>query len=125
MTHISEMSSQYITIAARATSINWPVISHHRRAYCIGGSKDLRADPIRGRREGKMQLPGDDVTATALAHVLWLGGASDSGKSTVARLLAERHRWQIYPCDFHEHKHLIARADPERHPVIYAEFRKT
>jgi adenylylsulfate kinase-like enzyme len=29
----------------------------------------------------------------AFAHVLWLGGASDAGKSTVARLLAERHRW--------------------------------
>ncbi len=62
---------------------------------------------------------------TAFAHVLWIGGASDAGKSTVARLLAERHRWQWYPCDFHEHNHLIARADPERQPAIYAEFRKS
>jgi predicted kinase len=43
---------------------------------------------------------------TAYAHVLWIGGASDAGKTTVARLLAERHRWQWYPCDFHEHNHL-------------------
>jgi hypothetical protein len=62
---------------------------------------------------------------TAFAHVLWIGGASDAGKSTVARLLAERHRWQWYPCDFHEHNHLIARADPERQPAIYAEFQKS
>jgi shikimate kinase len=61
----------------------------------------------------------------AFAHVLWIGGASDAGKSTVARLLAERHRWQCYPCDFHEHNHLIARADPERQPAIYAEFQKS
>jgi hypothetical protein len=59
------------------------------------------------------------------AHVLWIGGASDAGKTTVARLLAERHRWQWYPCDLHEHNHLIARADPERHPAIYAEFQKS
>jgi hypothetical protein len=78
------------------------------------------------QREGTMhQRGGDENTTAGLAHVLWLGGASDSGKSTVARLLAERHRWQIYPCDFHEHNHLIARADPVRHPTIYAEFQKT
>ena len=62
---------------------------------------------------------------TTFAHVLWIGGASDAGKTTVARLLAERHRWQWYPCDFHEHNHLIARADPERQPAIYAEFQKS
>lgn len=60
-----------------------------------------------------------------VAHVLWIGGASDAGKTTVSRLLAERHRWQWYPCDLHEHNHLIARADPERHPAISAEFQKT
>jgi hypothetical protein len=68
---------------------------------------------------------GGGDTRTAFAHVLWIGGASDAGKSTVARLLAERHRWQWYPCDFHEHNHLIARADPERQPAIYAEVRKS
>lgn len=62
---------------------------------------------------------------TNYAHVLWIGGASDAGKTTVARLLAQRHRWQSYPCDVHEHNHLIARADPQRHPAIYAEFQKS
>lgn len=63
--------------------------------------------------------------AREFAHVLWIGGASDAGKTTIARLLAERHRWQWYPCDLHEHNHLIARADPERHPAIYAEFQQS
>ena len=73
-----------------------------------------------------MSEAGDDGdTRTAFAHVFWIGGASDAGKTTVARLLAERHRWQWYPCDFHEHNHLIARADPERHPAIYTEFQKS
>lgn len=67
---------------------------------------------------------GSETTAV-FAHILWIGGASDAGKTTVARLLAERHRWQWYPCDFHEHNHLIARADPERQPAIYAEFQKS
>jgi hypothetical protein len=67
----------------------------------------------------------DGDTKTAFAQVLWIGGASDAGKTTVARLLAERHRWQWYPCGFHEHNHLIARADPERHPAIYTEFQKS
>jgi hypothetical protein len=70
-------------------------------------------------------LPNRTAHPGEFAHVLWLGGASDAGKTTIARLLAERHRWQWYPCDLHEHNHLIARADPERHPAIYAEFQKS
>ncbi|MBB6733830.1 hypothetical protein [Cohnella zeiphila] len=62
---------------------------------------------------------------SALSHVLWLGGASDSGKSTVARMLAERNRWQIYPCDLHEHNHFIARADPSLHPAMYSGLGKS
>jgi hypothetical protein len=72
-----------------------------------------------------MVQPDEATLARELAHVLWIGGASDAGKTTIARLLVERHRWQWYPCDFHEHNHLIARADPERHPAIYTEFRKS
>lgn len=67
---------------------------------------------------------GEDAKA-AFAHVLWLGGASDSGKTTVARMLAERHRWQLYPCDLHEHNHFIARADPVRQPTMYGGLGKS
>jgi hypothetical protein len=58
-------------------------------------------------------------TKQTLAHVLWIGGPSDGGKTTVTRYLIEQHRWQWYPCDLHEHNHLIARPDPVLHPRIY------
>jgi adenylate kinase family enzyme len=38
-------------------------------------------------------------TRQALSHVLWIGGATDSGKSTTAQKLAERHPLQVYHYD--------------------------
>lgn len=56
----------------------------------------------------------------ALRHVLWLGGPSEAGKTTVAHILLQRPlRWQWYPCDLHEYNHLIARPDPQQHPALY------
>ncbi len=55
----------------------------------------------------------------SLKHVFWIGGPSDSGKTSVMNLIVRRRRWQRYPCDLHEHNHLIARADPVLHPTIY------
>jgi hypothetical protein len=55
----------------------------------------------------------------SLSHVFWLGGPSDSGKTSVMNIIVQRRRWQRYPCDLYEHNHLIARADPKLHPVIY------
>jgi hypothetical protein len=55
----------------------------------------------------------------SLEHVFWIGGPSDAGKTTAARILIQQRRWQWYPCDLHEHNHLIARADPVLHPNIY------
>ncbi len=55
------------------------------------------------------------LTRESLVHVYWLGGSACAGKTSVARLLAERHRLALYSCDdqFEEHRR---RADPERHP---------
>jgi AAA domain-containing protein len=39
------------------------------------------------------------VTAEALRHVLWLGGAPGSGKTTVALRLARRHGLRVYSAD--------------------------
>jgi shikimate kinase len=71
-----------------------------------------------------MALPDAATGAPDLAHVLWIGGAPDAGKTTIAHLLAERHRWQWYPCDAHAHNHLnlIAHADPAQHPAMYAKL---
>jgi len=71
-----------------------------------------------------MVLPDATTVAGDLAHVLWIGGAPDAGKTTIARLLAERHHWQWYSCDLHTHNH-IARSDPTQLPAIYAKFGKS
>jgi 2-phosphoglycerate kinase len=56
----------------------------------------------------------------ALAHVRWIGGAPDAGKTTVARRLAERLGWQLYLQDQFWREH-GERATPERYPH-YAAF---
>jgi hypothetical protein len=38
----------------------------------------------------------------ALAHVRWIGGAPDAGKTTLAHLLGERYGLSVYSCDDHE-----------------------
>lgn len=63
-------------------------------------------------------LPHDGDLKRALAHVLWIGGPPDAGKSTVAALLGEKQRLPVYHFDRHEMGH-IARADPARHPELY------
>jgi len=54
-----------------------------------------------------------------LRHVLWIGGPPDAGKTTVADLLGRAHGLPVYHFDRHEMDH-IARADPARHPQLYA-----
>ncbi len=34
-----------------------------------------------------------------MRHVYWIGGGSGAGKSTIARRLADRHGWRLYPTD--------------------------
>jgi hypothetical protein len=53
-----------------------------------------------------------------LAHVLWLGGSSCAGKSSIARLLAPRHGLTIYHCDDHFDEH-ARRLDPSRQPYFW------
>jgi hypothetical protein len=52
--------------------------------------------------------------------VLWLGGATDSGKTSLATLLAERHGVQTYFFDRHEMQH-FGRAEPKRQPALWAQ----
>jgi hypothetical protein len=70
------------------------------------------------------ELPGDTPSAALtpdlrgqLRHVYWLGGSPCAGKSSVARIIAERHHLRLYSCDdhFEEHK---ARVDPGRQRVF-------
>lgn len=51
----------------------------------------------------------------SLPHVLWIGGATDSGKSSVAQKLAERRRLQIYSYDRRDlaHHEQLAKTHPQ------------
>jgi hypothetical protein len=50
---------------------------------------------------------------TALRHVIWLGGASRVGKSTLSRLLAGTWDLRIYNLDWHHVREHRERAGPE------------
>ncbi|MFF7454408.1 hypothetical protein [Kitasatospora sp. NPDC008115] len=54
-----------------------------------------------------------------LAHVRWIAGGTAAGKSTLTRLLAERHDATVLDGDRAEHRWL-ARCDPARHPRLAA-----
>jgi hypothetical protein len=56
---------------------------------------------------------------TALAHVLWIGGAPDARKTTVARHLAERLGLQLYLLDAAQPTHW-ERSTPEQQPTLCA-----
>lgn len=51
--------------------------------------------------------------------MLWIAGPPDSGKTSIANILAERYGFDIYHFDRHEMDH-FARADPEKHPALWA-----
>jgi len=54
-----------------------------------------------------------------LAHVLWLGGPPDCGKTTIAQEIGRHHELTVYHFDRHEPSH-FSRADPSQHPALYA-----
>ena len=58
----------------------------------------------------------------AFAHVVWIGGAPDSGKTSVARALATTYSLQVYhydQLDRLEWPGHWARIDPVRHPAMH------
>jgi hypothetical protein len=75
-------------------------------------------------RHQSQPLPVPVHDRGAFAHVLWIGGAPDAGKTTIARLLTEHRGWQWYSCDMHTQSH-IARSDPTQLPATYAKFAKS
>ncbi|HLH74210.1 MAG TPA: hypothetical protein VKX96_13060, partial [Chloroflexota bacterium] len=61
---------------------------------------------------------------TTLPHVLWIGGSTDAGKTSVAQFLAAKHGWQEYHYDrydrFEPPGHW-ARIDSVHHPNMHTE----
>jgi adenylate kinase family enzyme len=52
-------------------------------------------------------------------HVVWIGGGTSAGKTSIARALAERYGLTSYHVDEHEREH-ASRRDPRRHPAMEA-----
>ena len=63
-----------------------------------------------------------DDTGRRLAGVLWIGGAQWAGKTSVARILSDRHGLQLYQYDYHDSRGHQERADrqPDRFPAKHA-----
>jgi hypothetical protein len=57
--------------------------------------------------------------AERLTDVRWLGGVSGAGKSTIARLLADRHGLRVYSTDEAIQPHM-ARSTASTHPLMHA-----
>jgi len=59
---------------------------------------------------------------TALAHVLWIGGGTDAGKTTVAEAIVQRYGLQSYNFDRHERSHIerrITAGDYQGHKNLF------
>jgi hypothetical protein len=65
-----------------------------------------------------MRHQSDDLTRS-LAHVLWIGGPPDCGKTSITDILAQKHGLSVYHFDRHEMAH-FARCTPEQYPALYA-----
>lgn len=70
---------------------------------------------------GHEEMPSSDRAdlKQALGHVLWIGGAPDAGKTSVARFLSRNYRLRWYNFDYFEPEH-VGRLNPERHPALHA-----
>ena len=56
-----------------------------------------------------------------LSHILWIGGSTDAGKTTIAQTIAQRHNLQLYHYDQHSNAHMEQKA--KKH-TIYRTFLK-
>jgi 2-phosphoglycerate kinase len=54
---------------------------------------------------------------TALGRLLWIGGGTGGGKSSIAIALAEKHGLERYSYDWHDSRDHCDRTRPDRHPV--------
>ena len=64
----------------------------------------------------------DKEIKNAFSHVLWIGGATDSGKSTIAQMIAEKYSFQVYHYDRHDLKQIeqLAITSPHYQAVLTA-----
>jgi hypothetical protein len=60
-----------------------------------------------------------DISPQRLRHIRWLGGGSGAGKSTVARLLADKYGLRLYSTDAMQSAH-TDRSNAASHPLLHA-----
>src|SRR6266550_6769337 len=75
--------------------------------FDVAGADNAQPRPGQG---GSMEL------RTRLRHVLWIGGGTGAGKSSVATLLADRHGLARYNYDWHDSRDHTERTRADRHP---------
>jgi hypothetical protein len=61
--------------------------------------------PIQAGRNGDKDMLNDETLQQALRHALWIGGAPDAGKTSVAAVLVEKYGLQFYSLDEHAEEH--------------------
>ncbi len=59
-----------------------------------------------------------EISPERLRHILWLGGGSGAGKSTIASLLAEEYGLRLYHCDDTQPAH-TSRSNLIDHPMLH------
>jgi hypothetical protein len=65
-----------------------------------------------------IDVEGDHLKES-LSHVHWIGGPPDSGKTSVADVIAERYGLQVYHFDRHEMAH-FSKATADEQPALWA-----
>ena len=62
-----------------------------------------------------------DQLRKRLSHVLWIGGGTDAGKTSVARQLSERYRLPVYHYDQADLRHHLRLAQTSPHHAAFLE----
>jgi hypothetical protein len=57
----------------------------------------------------------------ALSHVLWIGGATDTGKTTISEIFAVRYGFQVYHYDRHDQSQMEHLAQGFPHYRVFLE----
>ena len=72
------------------------------------------------RLSGGPSGPDARDLADRLRHILWIGGGTGAGKTSITTALAEARGLQPYSYDFHDARDHSERIDPLRHPAMHA-----
>jgi hypothetical protein len=97
------------------------IVRQTRERLCEASARSLALDRGRCRYRRHGSVPGgavDRVTiASDLGHVLWLGGGTGAGKTTVAQWLSRKYQLDHYRYQYQDEWSRLERGDPDRYFV--------